>query len=485
MSDYGKSTYGDRLDFKKRPCRDCCCALIYYLHVAAVIAVVCYFYAYYWEEIEKQLDTTPSPTAQPDPNSLDWTGVYVAIPVCAISGLLFGLIWLQVMRLFASFIIKLMLILNCIAWIVLFIIGIVYNNVWMMVICGILAVIWVLYTICVWSRVAFSTALLEVSSKIAGYYKGTICVAITIVGMDLIWLFLWGSMMFGYVLLTTEDDNDRMYAWEIFLMLVSLYWGCSVNTNVGHTTYCGVAAVWFFSNDNNQSPSCNAFWRSMTSQFGSICLGSLMVAILEALRAMISALNNEKCNCILCCILCCLRCIEWAINYFNKYAYAHCAIYGTSFMKSAAATWQLFGNRGIMALINDDLTGSVLFAGSLMGAIVTAAVGFGIGWIYYHEDPDPDIRYGMPAALAVYGGVVGCILCICTLTVVKSGIVSLFVCYAEAPAVMRRNHPEEFDKLVSANAEFGKVDQDDAYGGNVSAPIKTADTTGSYDLVAV
>ena len=76
----------------------------------------------------------------------------------------------------------------------------------------------------------------KVSSKIAGYYKGTICVAITIVCMDLIWMFLWGSMLFGYIIIATEDNNTRVYGWVIFLMLISLYWGCSVNSNVGHTT---------------------------------------------------------------------------------------------------------------------------------------------------------------------------------------------------------------------------------------------------------
>merc|ERR1711971_1497661 len=139
------------------------------------------------------------------------------------------------------------------------------------------------------------------------------------------------------------------------------------------------------------------------------CLGSIMVAILEATKSMVKALLNDKCSCIGCCVLCCIRCLEWAISYFNKYAYAHCAIYGTSFMSSASATWQLFASRGIMALINDDLTGSVLMCGSLISAVVTAAIGYGIGEAFYGDDPDKDIAVGVPSALAVYGGVVGLI----------------------------------------------------------------------------
>ena len=64
----------------------------------------------------------------------------------------------------------------------------------------------------------------------------------------------------------------------------------------------------------------------MTCQLGSICLGSIMVAVLNAVRVMVSAMNNDKCSCISCLVLCCLRCIEWMIEYFNKYAYAHCGV---------------------------------------------------------------------------------------------------------------------------------------------------------------
>ena len=151
-------------------------------------------------------------------------------------------------------------------------------------------------------------------------------------------------------------------------------------------------------------------------------------------------------------------------------------MYGTSFMQSAASTWRLFNDRGVMALINDDLTGSVLFCGALLSAIITAAIGYGLGWIFYNEDPDIEISQGIPIGLAVYGGVVGLILCICCLTVVKSGIVTIFTLFAEEPAAMKHNHPEEFDTLVQANPNFGGMHQsipDYEKEMEIAAPLKT------------
>lgn len=437
--DYGKSEYGQRLDFDNRKCRDPFCAVIYYLHIIGVIIAVGYIYGHDYVTID--ID-----------DSVDWTGVYVTILVCAISGLLFGLIWLQIMRLFAAFIIKLLLFLNIVAWIILFIIGCIYVNWWMIIICGLLMIFWILYTWCVWSRVAFSTALLKVSCKIAGFYKGTICVAIVIVCIDLIWMFLWGSMLFGYVIIATEDNNNRVYGWVIFLMLISLYWTCCVNANLGHVAYSAVAGSWYFSNDPDLSPSWPAFKSSLTTQFGSICLGSIIVAIFEALRAIISSLDNDKCRCIGCLIRCCLNCIAWAINYFNKYAFCMCAIYGTSFTKSSSLTWQLFNDRGIMALINDDLSGSVLFCGSLLSGIVTGLIGYGIGWIFYDKYSD-----NTPINLAIFGGFVGLILCASVLCIISSGIVSIFVLFAEDPASMKKNHPIEFDTLVESHPNFNNI----------------------------
>ena len=89
-------------------------------------------------------------------------------------------------RAFAGCIIKSLLIANCVAWTALFIVACVEEEVWVIIVTGLLMVFWVLYTWCVWARVAFSTALLKVASKITGSYKGTICVAMSVVVLNII-----------------------------------------------------------------------------------------------------------------------------------------------------------------------------------------------------------------------------------------------------------------------------------------------------------
>merc|ERR1712154_565569 len=156
--------------------------------------------------------------------------------------------------------------------------------------------------------------------------------------------------------------------------------------------------------------------------------------------------------------LCLLGCIERLIQYFNTYAYAQCAIYGTSFVTSAKATWNLFMNRGILAIINDNLVGVALNCGAL------------IGYLFYSGSDDEEVYPLIPIALAWFGFFIGLIFCSCVLMVLQSAVVTLFVCYAEDPASLNSNHPEEYQGLVAAKPEWANVYR--TYGGargNVNA----------------
>jgi hypothetical protein len=63
----------------------------------------------------------------------------------------------------------------------------------------------------------------------------------------------------------------------------------------------------------------NSFIRTITTSFGSICFGSLLVAIVQALRGIAQAAQNNDDAAILACIAqCILACIQSILEYFNK-----------------------------------------------------------------------------------------------------------------------------------------------------------------------
>eukprot|EP01084_Bolivina_argentea_P172128 298185_1 len=256
-----------------------------------------------------------------------------------------------------------------------------------------------------------------------------------------------------------EQGTDEPNGWIILSILLALYWSLEVNSNISHTTACGVSATWYFtpSERGMKRPTYKAFNRSMTTSFGSICMGSLIVAVLELIRTIVNSAARNNNNLCMICIRSCLGCIEACVRWFNKYAYAHCAIYGVGFITAAGQTWGLFARQGIMALVNDDLSGLGLFAGNLCSLVVCAASGYGIAYSFYGNDPNEEISVNLLWYLTIYGAIVGFILCWLVLIVVRSAIITLFVCFAEEPQILFANRRDVYDELADVKPQFQEI----------------------------
>ena len=104
--------------------------------------------------------------------------------------------------------------------------------------------------------------------------------------------------------------------------------------NIIHVTIAGVVSTWWFvPQDANSCCSTaiqDSFVRATTTSFGSICFGSLLVAIVTTLKALVENVrqqdNSERDGCeafLLCIVDCLLSCLEDMLEYFNKFAYIY------------------------------------------------------------------------------------------------------------------------------------------------------------------
>ena len=134
--------------------------------------------------------------------------------------------------------------------------------------------------------------------------------SIAVIILDVIWIFIWGSCASAYLLVVNEPSG-----FVTFLLIVSFYWAFQVNQNISHTTTCGVTASWYFSTQLNYNPTPPAFKRTMTTSFGSVAFGSLLVAIIQALKAMVRAAANNKNQWVTCIAMCLLNCLERMIRW--------------------------------------------------------------------------------------------------------------------------------------------------------------------------
>lgn len=165
----------------------------------------------------------------------------------------------------------------------------------------------------------------------------------------------------------------------VVFITFAAYWISEWLKNTIHTTISGVYGSWYFCSRNfPKGATRGAARRSLTYSFGSISFGSLIVAIINMLRQICSIARSQEgqdgniVGYIFFCILSCLiGLLDWAVQFLNRYAFSHIALYGKSYIQAAKDTWTMIKDRGIDALVNECLIGPVLS----MGASVSVSIG--------------------------------------------------------------------------------------------------------------
>ncbi|GAX15263.1 hypothetical protein FisN_1Hh700 [Fistulifera solaris] len=318
---------------------------------------------------------------------------------------------------------------------------------------GIMGAIFFAMSLCyakvVWGRIPFATANLVTSMTAIKANLGVTAYAYLFTIIAGVWSILW-SVSFVGIYNESETCDARGENCEpgygiLFVLFVAFFFVQQVLSSCVHTTVAGTVGNWWF--EPAEANSCcssavnNSFLRTVTTSFGSICFGSLIVAILEALRMLArAARENDDGNGILLCIAeCILGCLSSLMEYFNKWAFIYVGLYGYSYLEAGKNVFTLFHNRGWEAIIADDLVQNVLFLMSLM----TGGVMGGLALIMdVSTDLFEEAGGDSKAVAFLLGFIVGLAISSVLLSTVGSGVNAVIVLFAEAPADFERNHPQ-------------------------------------------
>ncbi|KAF4041230.1 Calponin homology domain-containing proteinoline transpo [Phytophthora infestans] len=296
-------------------------------------------------------------------------------------------------------------------------------------------------------RIPLAVAQLRIAEAAISNNRATYVVALVFAVLQILWVVMWSLAVLGVIshssqtLSNTQTRYGGNHSWAFALLLLSFYWGVHVLKNVVHTTIAGtIAAFWYQSESVNTTTS--SLKRAMTTSFGSICFGSLIVAILQTLHelAKTSRKSRGAAACIAECLLAWLGSI---MKYFNRWAYVYVGIYGYSFMKAGSAVSQLFHQRGFTGLINDDLVRIVIRLTAIGVGLVCAGFGALIA-----ELSDAFAFESSTTLLTILGFVIGFSVAFTPLAAVSSSVATIFVCFAEDPAPFQRSHPELYAVLA-------------------------------------
>ncbi|EPZ32583.1 Choline transporter-like domain-containing protein [Rozella allomycis CSF55] len=296
------------------------------------------------------------------------------------------------------------------------------------------------------NRIPFAALVLEsvvgVLKRYPAMLNVPIVVMIATVTLSVFIAFAMVGSMFAF-------ENG---GYSIIFFIFSLYWTQQVIANTGHVTLSGVYSTFYFMEGTGQAisnPTGSSAKRALTYSFGSICFGSLIVAIIQFLRELLrqSARDGSFFGAVM---GCCLGYIESLIEYFNHYAYVQVAMYGKPFCAAAKDTWTMVKSRGVDAIINDNFVGTALSFGSLICGVLSAAVAGLVIATGITSDSD---SVKIIVIFVVIGLFVGLVIFSTVTTVVNSGTATIFVCLAVDPNSLRRNNPELFAKFAEVYPE--------------------------------
>jgi hypothetical protein len=262
---------------------------------------------------------------------------------------------------------------------------------------------------------------------------------------------------------------DRMPQIALFIFTLMLYWVLATIPNILHTTVAGVVGSWWDNTPHNSMS--RSLRRSVTTLFGSISLGSLLVAILETLESILRNAKHKKRerqrqeadqrrhdrryprhqyrendNVILDFLLSWIRRLT---EYFNAWAFCFVGIYGEDFLSAGKDVTRLFRERGMTSIVSDRFVFRVIafcrIGISLLSSLLVYAYATFLNMNTFNEETG---YWSM-----VTGCLLGLFVSSSSVFVIECAVRAVIVCFAEKPATLQHHHPDLSQELKQGWAQ--------------------------------
>lgn len=223
-----------------------------------------------------------------------------------------------------------------------------------------------------------------------------------------------------------------------------VYFCFTVIKNVVHVTVSGVIGSHYFRGPNQpmaSSPTLNSAKRALTTSFGSICFGSLIITIITIIRVLVETCecsDNIVCSMIRAILLCLISFIEDIIKFISKYAFIHVALFGKDFCSSVKDTKRVIEDSSMDIILGDCVIGVSLFIASIAGSIISGIITM---LILNFTGTSSDYQFFPVVVIFTF-------LIYWSLYVsIDSGVSCSLICVAHDASILESAHPELFEEI--------------------------------------
>eukprot|EP00438_Fugacium_kawagutii_P017288 Skav213685 [mRNA] locus=scaffold491:392022:392849:- [translate_table: standard] len=141
-----------------------------------------------------------------------------------------------------------------------------------------------------------------------------------------------------------------------------------------------------------------------------------------------------------------IRCAGDIIEGINEWAYVQCAVRGVGFCEAAAATFAVWYHSSLDAILSSLLIDTVPF----LGALIVAGFSGLCGFMVYHLGVT---SVGYNTSVFAFCFFIGFLSSYAALMPLKSGAITIVICFAEESDFLRRRAPALYEALTQAQIE--------------------------------
>ena len=449
--------------------------------------------------------STASPTSSveliTDSISDGWSRIQVdyrnALQICCITGLYAAALTsltIGFMMILAKSLIQTALIftiLLCFAWGT---VGIVLSPYSFVPILGFIALALSLgYAVVIWDSVPFWACNLSTALTGVRCVADTLLVGFIMLVLAFFWCIIWGFAFIGTYDSLSKGSETMPWlpgtdGFILGLLLISMFWTYNVFTGIIQAVVAGSIGHWWYEPESVNACCSNAtrtpLVRALTSSFGSICCGSLLVKPIQFFKNLMAiccfannssgVLHNPKQNprdksskeerggrkrrpsvhqrpqaaeptSTGCCGPCgwmrryFLRALDSLCKIFNHWAFVNIGLYNYNFWDSGKKATAVFNTRGWAGIVSNRVVHNVLFMTSIIIGLCTGLFGL----IVEEFDGYEFTSFNKPTATAfVIGSLIGMALSGVMLSVLGSATNAVLVCFAAGNVEFGRIHPQ-------------------------------------------
>jgi len=300
---------------------------------------------------------------------------------------------------------------------------------------------YVLYSMC--SRVALAASMIKVAGGVLEELPSIFVVDALLAVCKFLWMVFCGASAWAII---GNTDHDAF--WISTGLALMTYWGLQVLSNIVLVASYGALGEWYY---NGEARIAAPVLRAFTVHFGSICFGSLLVAMVETLHDVLHAIQKKGYfpAWALCCIDRALAAIQSTFDYINKYGFVQVAVHDENFVTASKRAISFLKYKGLTALVNDSIVFHLAQVGALAGGLLSGTVPVLMMRALHHEQLDHvGINSDQETTLAFAGFFLGSFVVYTLISPFPAMVTALLVCFAEHPEILAEGHRTHYDALI-------------------------------------